>query len=141
MLINAEIPEIQSVDLLITDTRLRTALEKDQIVQVKRKICDKFLASRFILNTNRKHYDKIIEDLENGYSTLRNKLPKDLQSTYTCLSNQKFDIKNYSSGLELRSSGLTYINSQINAGRDPGSRGGEGRDSSRFCGQRQQKEV
>ena len=77
----------------------------------------------------------MIKDLKNGYSASRDKWPKDLESTYTRHVNYRFNIKNYSGGLELTSSGLTYINNQLNGGRVPsGRRNSGGRSNGRDCG-------
>ena len=76
-----------------------------------------------------------MENLENGYSVSRNKCPKDLQSVYTCLISYRFDIQNYSEGLELTTSRLTYINNQLNGVRSPSGRGKDGgKSNSRGCG-------
>ena len=85
------------------------------------------------MNTNKKHYSKLIDNSEDEHSASRNDCPKDLQSAYTYHVNYRFDIKNYSIGIKLTSSGLTYINNQLQAGRGSGGRCGKER-CGKSCG-------
>ena len=80
------------------------------------------------MNADRRHYGKLIKDLENGYTASRKKLLEDLQSAYARLVNYEFDFKYYTAENEQTSSRLTYVNAQLQGGRGCGgrNRGGKG---------------
>ena len=78
--------------------------EEELVVQ------DQYLATAFILSSDRTRYGKLIENLENDYLQSRDHYPTTLTAAYNLLTNWKQDPKNQIRGISGSNDGVSFAN-------------------------------
>jgi hypothetical protein len=71
---------------------------------------EEYLACAFLLGSDRKRYEKLVEDLENDYIQKIDKYPKTMVEAYSLLIHWKQDPKNLMRVLGMVSDGVAFAN-------------------------------
>jgi hypothetical protein len=85
-----------------------TPASRDETIATHAAAKERFLATSFLLNSDRSRYGRLIEEIENTYIQGQNRYPPTVTAAYNLLVNWKQDPRNFMQSVGPSNDGVSF---------------------------------